>query len=119
MLPAMTATQQYTLSIAPVDRKGKPAPVDGVPVWASSNEAVARVTPQGNGLSAIVTAQGVGEYTISVAADADMSEFIQAITATDSGVVTLGTAVALGFTASPVTEQESEPAPPVGEGQPV
>ncbi len=110
--PTITTTQQFTLSITPVDRKGKPAPVDGAPSWASSNEAVASVVPNPGGLSALVVAQGIGDYTISVSADADLGEGVLTITASDSGSVSQGTATAVGFTIGAVEEQ-GDATPPV------
>ena len=104
-LPTMTTTQQYTVSINPKDRKGKPAPVDGEPVWAASNEAVANVVPNPGGMSALVVAQGVGDYTISVAADADLGEGIVTIVGQEAGSVSQGAAVSIGITAGPVEEQ--------------
>jgi hypothetical protein len=101
----MTTTQQFTASISPKDRKGKPAPVDGIPVWATSNDAVAGVVPSPDGMSALVVAQGVGDYTISVAADADLGEGIVTITGQDTGSVSQGTAVSVGIQAGPVEEQ--------------
>ena len=103
--PAITTTQQFLASIAPTDRTGKPAPIDGEPVWASSNEAVASVVPNPGGMSALIVAQGVGDYSISVSADADLGEGVTTITGTDTGSVTLGTATAVGITVGAVEEQ--------------
>jgi len=105
MFPAITTTQQFTIPSPFVDRKGKPAPVDGIPVWASSNEAVATVTPGPGGLSAVVKAQGVGEYTISVSGDADLGEGVNTITGSETGTVTQGTAAAVVLSAGPIEEQ--------------
>ncbi len=104
-LPTMTTTQQFTASINPTDHKGKPAPVDGVPVWASSNEAVAKVTPAADGMGGFVVAQGVGDYSISVSADADLGAGVTTITASDTGTVSQGQATAIAFTTGPVEEQ--------------
>lgn len=103
--PAITTTQQFLLTINPTDKRGKPAPVDGAPVWASSNEAVATVVPNPGGLSALVVAQGIGDYTVSVSADADLGAGVTTLTATDSGSVTQGEATAIGFVVGPVEEQ--------------
>src|SRR5689334_1818426 len=103
--PTMTTTQQFRVTPKFLDRKGKPAPVDGVPTWASSNEAAASVVPDPNGLSAMVVAQGVGDYSVSVSADADMGEGVRTITAQDTGSVTQGEAATVGFDVGPVEEQ--------------
>lgn len=105
MFAAMTTTQQFSLSFLPVDRKGKPAPIDGVAVWASSNEAVATVTPSADGATALVVAQGVGDYAISVSADADLGAGIVTIVGQDNGSVSVGVATSVGLTAGPVEEQ--------------
>ncbi len=103
--PTMTVTQQFLASIQPVDSKGKPAPIDGMAVFTSSDESVAKVVAQPNGLSALIVAQGVGDYSISVSADADLGAGVVTLIASDTGTVTQGQAVSLGITAGPVEEQ--------------
>src|SRR6267142_6349149 len=53
----LTDVQKCTLSIAPVDAKGNPAPVDGAPSWSVSDPALLDLTPAADGLSAVVTAK--------------------------------------------------------------
>ena len=72
MAVILTDIQKVSCSLDPRNSKGNPAPLDGVPVWASSNEAVATVTAAADGLTADVTATGVGTAQISVVADADL-----------------------------------------------
>ncbi len=103
--PTITTTQQFTVTPNITDRKGKPAPIDGPLVYASSNEAVALVVPSEDTRSALVVAQGVGEYTISVSGDADLGEGVNTIVGQDSGTVSQGVATSVGFTAGPVEEQ--------------
>jgi hypothetical protein len=103
--PTMTTTQQFRITPNITDRKGKPAPTDGPPVYASSNEAVATVVPDPGGASALVVAQGVGDYSVSVSADADLGAGVTTITAQDTGSVSQGTAASVGFTVGPVEEQ--------------
>lgn len=103
--PDITVTQQFDVTITPVTRTGKPAPVDGDPVWASSNEAAATVIPKPGTLSATVVAQAVGDYSISASVDADLGAGVTTIVGVDSGVVTQGIATAVGLTAGPITEQ--------------
>jgi hypothetical protein len=104
MLQSMTTTQQFTLTVKPVDAKGHDAPVENA-TWASSNEAVATAVPDPSGLTAMIVAQGVGDYTISFAGDADMGPGTTTITAQDSGSVTQGQAVAISFVQGPLTDQ--------------
>lgn len=103
--PSITTTQQFRITPNIVDRHNKPAPTDGEPTYASSNEAVASVVPDPGGLSALVVAQGVGDYVISVSADADLGAGVTTISAQDSGSVTQGVATAVGLTVGPVEEQ--------------
>jgi hypothetical protein len=66
---SVTATVSYT------DVRGNPAVVQGAPVWASDNAAVATVTAAADGMSAVIAAVGpLGSAQISVTADADLGE---------------------------------------------
>lgn len=62
------------------DAHGRPAAVDGVPVWASSDETVLSVIPAADGMSATVDAVGAGVARISVSADADLGAGVSSIT---------------------------------------
>ncbi len=103
--PPMTTTQQFTITPQFLNHQGKPAPVDGVPTYASSNEATATVVPAADGLTALVVAQGVGGYEISVSADADLGSGVRTLVGKDDGEVTLGEAVSVGFAVGPIEEQ--------------
>jgi hypothetical protein len=116
--------EQAVLSVTPVNVKGKPAPVQN-PVWKSSDESVAVVVADADGLSAVVVAKAPGTAQISITADADMSEGVSEITGTlDVKVVP---SQAVGFTintAAPVLQPDPveppapEPVPPVVEPAP-
>jgi hypothetical protein len=94
--------QQVTLTIQPVDKKGKPALVDGVPEWLSSNTDVATVEPSSDGLSALVVAGAPGDSaTISVTADADLGAGVTPISG--SLVVTVVPGAATSVTIVPGT----------------
>lgn len=71
---------------------GQPAPVDGVPVWASSDETVLTVVAAADGMSAAVnTVAPGGPARISVTADADLGAGVATITGVSEDVmVTLG-----------------------------
>lgn len=78
----LTDVQKVVGSIAPKDAAGNPAPVDGIPVWASSDPAIVTVTAAPDGMSAVVEAVGpLGTAQVSVTADADTGEGVTAITA--------------------------------------
>ena len=73
------------------DADGDAAPVDGVPVWASSDETVLSVTPAADGMSADISTVAPGTARITVSADADMGSGVQTITgATEDINVTNG-----------------------------
>lgn len=119
-MATMTATQQFTASISPKDRRGRPAPVQN-PTWASSDESVATVTPAADGLSALVVAQGVGSGKVNVLVDADLGEGVRTLAGSIDVIVTAGEAVSIAVEAGPAEEQPSgeppveppvEPPPP-------
>ncbi len=102
----MTNSQQLTATIQPVDKKGQPAPVDGIPVWASSDETIITVTPADDGLSAVVAAVGpLGAAKVSVTADADLGAGTAAIFGTLDVTITQGQAVGFKITTSDPVEQ--------------
>lgn len=68
-----TTRQQADGSISITKADGSPATVDGVPVWASSDETVLTVTASADGMSAVVsTVAAGGPARVSVSADADL-----------------------------------------------
>lgn len=79
-----------TLSIT--NSHGASAPVDGVPVWASSDETVLTVVAAADGMSAVVnTVAPGGPARISVTADADTGAGVTTLTGVSEDVmVTLG-----------------------------
>lgn len=84
--------QNYpSVALAITDVKGRAARVDGVPVWASSDETVLTVTPAADGMSAAVDTVAVGVARITVTADADLGEGVTTITGVSEDVnVVLG-----------------------------
>lgn len=89
----LTDIQKCNVSITPVDAKGIQVPVDGVPAWASSNDAVATVAPSADGLSADIVAGVPGTVTISVTADAQIGDGVTPIAGTLD--VTVGPSAAI------------------------
>jgi len=96
----------YPASVAYVTASGRPATVDGVPTWESTDPAVFTVTNIGaNGMSAEIwpadAADGVAELVIT--ADADLGDGITNLETrigiecrpaqAATGTVTLGTAI--------------------------
>jgi hypothetical protein len=108
----LTATQQCQLSIAVVDAKGNPAPVEGIPEWASSEPAFATVTPAADGMSALVKAVGpitTAPVQVNVTADADLGAGTTPIVGLLEVSVVAGQAVSVGITAGTPEEQPAAP----------
>jgi hypothetical protein len=102
---SMTDSQVAQLSIAPLDKKGKPASLDGVPVWASSDETVVTVLADSTGLNAVLSAVAPGSARVVVTGDADLSPDVTSpITGTLDVTVTAGAAVTISISAAPPTE---------------
>ena len=97
--------QQVALTIAIVDKKGKPAQVDGIPVWASSDETVITVTPAADGMSANVIAVAPGAGRVVVTADADLGAGTTDLTGTLDFNVLAGGAVTISISAGTPTDQ--------------
>ena len=73
--PTLTAGRAKPVNLVINDKRGNPARVDGMPVWTSSDESVATVTPSDDGMSATILSLGTtGTAQISVTADADLGE---------------------------------------------
>lgn len=102
----LTATQQTTCVVNPRDSKGNPAPLDGVPQWASSDPAVVSVVPSADGLSCVVKAVGLGNAQVTVTADADLDAGeTRELQGTENFEVKPAEAVTLGIASGPVVEQ--------------
>ncbi len=81
----------YPVVLSPLNARGEPAPVDGVPVWASSDETVVTVAPSEDGMSAVINTVAAGVARVTVTADADLGEGVSEITGvTDDLNVTVG-----------------------------
>lgn len=96
--------QKVILTIQPLDAKGKPAAVDGAPVWASSDETQVTVEAASDGLSAV--ASGVAPPSdptaplprIVVTADADLGSGSTPITGSLDFTITGGSAATIDIT---------------------
>lgn len=103
---SITNSQQVALALEPQDRRGVPAPIDGIPTWQTSDPTIAAVEPAADGLTAVVKAVGpVGTARITATADADLGDGVQAITGVLELNVTLGQAAVLSLRAESPTEQ--------------
>lgn len=92
----LTTEQFSVLAIGILTALGRPAPIDGAPTWASSDETVATVIPDPvDPTKAKLTAVGPGVAQISVSVDADLGEGVRTITATGAVEVVLAEAQTL------------------------
>ena len=83
----ITTDQNFpSVSLSITNSHGDAAAVDGVPVWASSDETVLSVTPADDGMSALVDTVAPGVARISVTADADMGAGTKSITGVSEDV---------------------------------
>lgn len=108
--------QTVRLFIKPVDKKGNPAVLDGVPVWSTSNSEVATLAVAEDGLSAVLTPVGpLGSCVVSLSADADMGSGVKPLSAATDVQVSSGAAVTLEIQAdTPVDTVEGEGGPTPG-----
>jgi hypothetical protein len=96
----LTDLQKVKVSIAPVDAKGNPAKVDGIPTWESSDIALLTVIPADDGMSAYAFATGpLGTAQISVQVDADLGEGVKLLVGTLDIEIIASDAVSLSIAA--------------------
>ena len=91
--------QKVSLSIQPLDAKGNPARVDGVPAWSVSDPSLGTVQAAADGLSAVFTAQQTGTVQVSVTVDADLGPGVRALSGTLDIQIEPGEAVSIGIIA--------------------
>lgn len=72
MALVLTDEQKVSLSLSPKTAAGNPAALDGAPVWSVSDPSVLELAVAEDGLSAVVSAKGLGAAQVSVVADADL-----------------------------------------------
>ena len=102
----MTETQQAPLTLNITDAKGRPAKVDGVPSWSSSNIDVATVTDiSTDGLSATVKGVAPGLCQVTVTADADLGAGVKNITGFLDVNITGGEAITVELVPGTPVEQ--------------
>lgn len=84
--------------IAPVDRAGNPAAIDGVPTWSVGDPAIIGLDVAADGLSAYAIAAGpVGLSQVNITADADLGEGVTTISGTVDFQVVAAQAVGLAI----------------------
>lgn len=76
----MPVDKTLKLMIAPVDKAGNPAKVDGVPAWSLTDPALGVLAVEADGMSAVFTPAGaLGSLMVQVNADADLGEGVKTI----------------------------------------
>jgi len=111
----LTDLQQVDLSVAFTDAAGNPAPVDGAPVWSSSDETVLTVTASADGMTATAVTTGkLGQAQISVTGDADLGAGTTSVAGTLDVTVQASAAVAANIGAGTPTDKvpATPPTPP-------
>ncbi len=104
---SMSDSQQVTVTIKAVDKKGNAASLDGVPEWSSDNSDVLALTPAADGLSCLVQAVGpLGTGSITMKADADLGAGTTEIIGTLEVNITGGQAVTVALEPGAASEQE-------------
>lgn len=109
MALVMTSTQQCLLTMQPLDAKGNPAKVDGVPEWTTSNPAVCSINPAPDGITAMCVATDLGDTQVSCTADADLGAGTRPITGILDVSIRPAEAVSIGIVAGTPEEQQAPP----------
>ena len=102
---SLSTIQKCTVSIKPVDAKGNPAAVDGIPAWNVSAEGTVSLFPAADGMSCDVVAVGVGSVQVNVTADADLGAGVKTIMGVLDVTVVAAEAVGFQITTGPVENQ--------------
>jgi len=102
----MSDSQQVDVTIAPVDKKGNPAKLDGVPEWSTDNTDVLALTTSADGLTCTIMAVGpLGTGTVTVKADADLGAGTTPLIGTLEVAITGGAATTITLNPGTPTEQ--------------
>ena len=112
--PTLAAGRAKTATIAVTDKFGNPAAVDGIPVWESTDEAIAAVMPSADGLSCTVVSTGkIGTVQVNVRLDADLGDGVQELAGLALLDVTAGQASAIALLVSEDFDPETPADPTV------
>jgi hypothetical protein len=122
-MTTMTVVQQVQAGpVSAVDAKGNPAPLDGAPLWTSSDETILLVTAEADGLNAVIKAAGkVGTAQVRVDADADLGAGVTTISSLLDFEILPAQAVGLSINVGTPTDQppvEPPVEPPVDQPRP-
>jgi hypothetical protein len=91
--------QKVNLTVEALNAAGNPAPVDGAPVWSTSDPNIVSLVIAPDGFSAVAHSVSLGVATITVTADADLTAGVRAISTAMVIQVVPAEAVSLVLTA--------------------
>lgn len=101
----LTTEQYVKVTLKPLTALGRPARLDGVPGWASSDTNVVSLVIAPDGLSADVVSVGPGTAVVQVSADADLGPGVRELTATLDVTVIEAEAATMALEAGDVTNK--------------
>lgn len=115
MAVVLSDTQFVDGQLTPVNKKGKPAPVEtGTVEYSSSNEAVFTVEEDASDETKFkVVAVGAGTAQLNYSADADLGQGVVPISGFTDIEVTAAQAVTFNVKFEEPKEQEETPTPPI------
>ena len=107
-MKAFEGIKKFPMSVAIVDKAGKPAKVDGLLAWSISRPECGRLKVAEDGMSADMISTGeVGAFSVKIEGDADLGEGIKPLVAFAEFECLPGEAISLMVT---VGEGEDVPA---------
>lgn len=101
----IAADKKRTLSISPVDAKGRPAKVDGIPVWEVNPTGGVTLFPTTDGMSCDIVWIDARQQVVTVKADADMGAGVKTITGSLDVETLAAEAVGFSINAGPEIDQ--------------
>lgn len=102
---ALPIDKKVPLSIAPVDSKGNPAKIDGVPTWTTDNTDAIALVPEADGLTCRVVPTGTLSATpvlVQVSCDADLGPGMAPLIGVFEVNLNAGSATTINITPGPL-----------------
>lgn len=101
----ISSVQEIPITAVPQRADGSTATLFGTPVWSSSDNTIATVTPATDGFSATIIAQAPGTCTVTVSGEGDPSPGVDPVSSSVSVTVVNAEATQIALTAgTPVTK---------------
>lgn len=91
----ITTDQNFPTAVLTITNKktGGPATVDGIPVWASSDETVLTAVATADGMGAVIDTVAPGTARVTVTGDADLGAGVAPITGVSEDIIVTAGAV--------------------------